>query len=161
MAEAEAERFESRLLEDDEAFRAVREVEDDLFDAFARNRLTGDDRTRFLQRFGAQSDRLEFARVLAQRVSPDRSSGGGRAWRSNWMPLAAAAMLVLVVGLAWLAPRRGSAPQAPAVTGVPTSMIVPPVVATLTLATSRAAGDAASIAVPRGTPALQLRVRLN
>jgi hypothetical protein len=79
--------------------------------------------------------------------------------RRRWIPLAAAAALVVAVG--WIAIRRQGAPVgAPAVS----ASLPPPAVATtltLTLGTSRAAGAARDVALPKLAPALELRIRLD
>jgi hypothetical protein len=166
MPEADAERLEARLLQDDDLFQAVREVEDDLFDAFARGRLTADERTQFVERFGGRTDRLAFSRALAQRVRADRSSGGGPSTRFTWFPLAAAATVVLVAGTAWILRPQPASSGVPAANPPAASAAVapagqPPIVVALSLATSRAAGDPATASLPAGMSALQLRVRLN
>jgi len=164
MPEADAERFEARVLEDDDVFQAVRQAEDDLFDAFARGELDADDRERFVARFGREAGRLAFSRALAQRVTQERPHGGAGPSRFPWIPLAAAAAIVLIAGGALVLrpqPQRDRIPVANApAAGAPASA-APPVVVALSLATSRAAGETASVSLPAAAPALQLRVRLN
>src|SRR4029453_2659486 len=87
-----AEQLEARVLEDHELFAALQSAEDDLFDACARGTLTAADRTRFLERYGRDTDRLRFAAALAQR--PAAPAGVSPA-RRPWIPLAAAAALIL------------------------------------------------------------------
>jgi hypothetical protein len=166
LSEAEAEHLEARLLQDDEVFQAVREAEDDLFDAFARGQLTADDRARFVERFGDRTDGLAFSRALATRVRPERSSDGGSASRRPWIPLAAAAAVVLTAGAALMwrsqpGPAGAPAAKAPGVSA-PTAPAGPsPIVVALSLSTSRAAGEPASVSLPASAASLQVRVRLN
>ncbi len=158
MPEADAERLEVRALEDEEAFQAVQSAEDDLFDGFVRGRLTPDERARFLDRFGGETGRIAFARALAQQTS---TSGLRRP--PMWVPLAAAAAVVLAAGAGWwLRSRPAPAPAvAPPVAARVTAPAAPAVVAMLTLGTSRAAGDRPVIELPPGASAIDLRVRLN
>jgi hypothetical protein len=156
---AEADRLEARMLDDDELFQAARSAEDDLFDAFARGQLLPDDRSRFLERFGGDRDRIAFARAFAAR------RGGVPQRPQFWVPLAAAALLAVAVGAAWWLHARSLPPatpvvatQAPPPAPVPA---VPPVVALLTLSTSRAAGAPPAIVLPRDASSLDLTVRLN
>jgi hypothetical protein len=155
MPAEDAERLEARLLEDDTLFQAVQSAEDDLFDGFVRERLTPDERTRFVERFGGETERIAFARALARRTG---TPGASRP--PVWVPLAAAATIVLAVGAAWWLRSR----PAPAVPAQVTAHVAAPartaVVATLTLATSRAAGEAPVIEVPKDA-AIDLRVRIN
>ena len=62
--ETDAVCFEERLLEDEQMFTALRSVEDDLFDEFARGTLSATERARFLERYGAEHDRLLVARAF-------------------------------------------------------------------------------------------------
>ena len=65
----EAAHLEERLLEDEEMFATLRAVEDDLLDAFARDRLPAAEREQFRERYGGQTERIAFARALAQRTT--------------------------------------------------------------------------------------------
>jgi hypothetical protein len=162
LSPAEAEALEERLLRDDEAFHAMEGAEDDLFDDFARGRLGAEERTRFLERFGAQPQRVAFARALARRLGTESRSTTGR---SPWIPLAAAAALVAAIaGGWWLRQRPASIDRAAtAAAGSPAPVVpaAPPVVALFTLGTSRAAADAVTVTIPAASPALQVRIRLN
>ena len=93
----EAERLEARVLEDQNLFDALRSVEDDLFDACARGRLEPDERARFLERYGHDTQRLRFAGALAQRTAAPGTRVSPPA-RRPWIPLAAAAALILAAG---------------------------------------------------------------
>jgi hypothetical protein len=157
-----AERLEGRLLEEDDLFQAMRSAEDDLFDAFARGELTPDDRERFLARFGADRDRIAFARALAARTGPTASRRP-----SVWIPLAAAAALVVAAGAAWTLRSRRPAEPVPAppasIAAVqpPAAPVAVPVVALLSLSSTRAAGDRPTIEIPAASTDVDLRVRLN
>jgi hypothetical protein len=156
MPAADAERLEVRVLADDDLFQAVQSAEDDLFDGFARGRLTPDERARFVERFGGETGRIGFARALAQRTGTK-----GLTRPPIWVPLAAAAAVLLAVGAGfWLRSRPAPAPPAPVVAHVAMPG-APAVVAMLTLGTSRAAGDRPVIELPAGTSTVELRVRLN
>src|ERR1700704_5498391 len=58
---AEVEQFEEKVLENAELFAEVEAAEDDLFDAFARDELSPDERRLFVERFGDQQQRIPFA----------------------------------------------------------------------------------------------------
>lgn len=153
---ADAEQLETRVLQDDEVFQTLRGVEDDLFDAFARGRLTRDEREQFLARFGDRADRIAFAHALNARVR--RASG----WQTAWVPLAVAAAVFLAVGISWwMRPVPVPVPPTVVTKEPPPAPAVPPVVALITLGTSRAAENSTTITLPAATPGVQLRVRLN
>ena len=80
LADAEVEAVEARLLDDADLFSQMETAEDDLFDAFARGRLSADERARFLQRFGAEASRRRFARAFAQRTQAGRVGSLARRW---------------------------------------------------------------------------------
>jgi hypothetical protein len=150
LPENEADRLEARLLDDQEVFEALESAEDDLFDDFARGRLEAGERVSFVERYGAQSDRIRFAKALAR-----RSAGAnvvGFRWR-QWMPLVAAVALAVAMGGVMLRPERIPSP-------LPTAAPPPPS-AVLRLGTSRSAGSMSEIALPPSAPSLQLRVRLD
>lgn len=170
----DAARLEERLLEDQDVFDALRGMEDDLFDEYARGRLTADERRQFLARYGGQTERLAFADALARRASsPTKVLPFRGLTRREWVPLAAAAALVAAVGGFWIArrnlpdenraaqrviPRETTAPGRPE--QPPAAM--PPFVALIALGTSRAASASdARIALPNGASIVELRVRLD
>ncbi len=161
-------RLEARLLDEQDLFDAMRAAEDDLFDDYARGRLPGDERARFLARYGGQSDRIVFAEALARRAPQAGGAASVHAWTvRRWMPLAAAAALVLVAGGAWLmrersrSGERGAMAVAPAGQAAPRPADVPPVVALLTLATPRAGGRRPALRVPADATTIEWRVRLD
>ncbi|MCU1349880.1 MAG: hypothetical protein JWO56_2910 [Acidobacteria bacterium] len=97
----EAELFEARLLEDGELFELVQAVEDGLFDAFARDGLSADERQALAPRVARQPERLRFAKALAQRTDERvarRAAGRATTNSGRWWPAAAAAAIVLVAG---------------------------------------------------------------
>jgi hypothetical protein len=156
---ADGERLEGRLVEDEETFEVCRGVEDDLFDDFVGGRLSPVEREQFLERYGDQAGRLAFARALARRTASQPA--GGSVMQRRWMPLAAAATLIMAAA-GWMLVRerpRSAAPQ-----NTVQSVSVPaPIVATivLTLGTSRSASAPSAVALPRDASAVELRVRLD
>lgn len=152
-----AERIENRLLEDDELFAALQSAEDDLFDGFSRGRMTPDERTRFLERFGHHADRLRFAAALARGSAPARVPAIAK---RPWIPLAAAALLVLAAGTIFMrleAPAPVPAPQRQTATPAqPAAFAI-----TLALGASRAPGAASPVTIPAGTAEVVLNVRLD
>lgn len=165
MAEADAVRLEERLLEDHDVFDALRGAEDDSFDEDARGRMNSSDRAGFLARFGTQTDRLAVARALAERTAATNVLRRGTSWfpvkPSRWIPMAAAATLVLAAGGYLLT--RGIAPATTQQASTPSRASTPGTTAVmlLTLGTSRAAGTASTVALPKDASTLELRVRLN
>ena len=158
LPEAEAEQLETRALDDEEFFLTLKGVEDDLFDDFARNSLQGEDRQAFLAKYGANHEKLVFARALAGKSSNVIKFPVRR------LPyqLAAAAVLVLAVGT-FLVQQRSSSTPAPSPSPSPRVVNPPEVTATanLVLGSSRAAGDATVILLPPDATRVQLRVKLN
>lgn len=153
----EAEQLEARVLEDHAVFAALQGVEDDLFDACARGTLTPAERASFLERYGRETDRLRFAAGLAQRSSP--AAGMSPAVRRPWIPLAAAAALILAAGALVTqleAPGPGPQPQQERATPA-----APPFAIALTLGTSRSASTSTAVSIPAGTAAVQLNVRID
>jgi hypothetical protein len=115
----EAELFEARLLEEGELFETVQAVEDGLFDAFARDRLSADERQALAPRMARQPERLRFAKALAQRTderAARRTAQRATPLPGRWWPAAAAAAIVLVIGAGmWVAGiGRLAAPHPPA-----------------------------------------------
>ena len=158
LPEAEAEPLETRALDEEEFYLTLKGVEDDLFDDFARNSLQGEDRQAFLTKYGANHEKLVFARALAGKSSNVIKFPVRR------LPyqLAAAAVLVLAVGT-FIVQQRSSPGRAPSPSSAPRVVNPPEVTATanLVLGSSRAAGDATVIAVPPDATRVQLRVKLN
>lgn len=150
-----AERIEAQALEDEELFAALRSAEDDLIDAWARGRLAPADQARFLERHGHQSDRLRFAGAWAQR--PGGATHGSPVARKPWIPLAAAAVLVLAAGTLFTQLEAPSVPPAPPA-GAPQP---PPFAVALTLGTSRAAAAATAVTIPAGTATVQMNVQID
>jgi hypothetical protein len=156
---ADAERLEERLLEDEEAFATLQSVEDDLFDDYARDRLSPVERGRFVERFGRRTDRLTFARALARRtagakVVPIR--------RQPWVPMAAAAAVVIAVAgtVTRQRPAAGPAPAVP-VAAVPERVETAAPAVELALGASRAAGGSSVVTLAKDASALPVRVRLH
>jgi hypothetical protein len=86
LTEAEATRLDERVLEEEEFFLSVRSAEDELFDEYVRNQMNTADRERFVERFGAQADRIAFAQALAQRTASSRPAVEGPAVKGKVIP---------------------------------------------------------------------------
>jgi hypothetical protein len=122
LPEEEAERLDERSIVDDEFAVRLRIAEDDLVDAYARGRLTGDqlgrfegfylasprrrEQAMFAKRFVAAIDTNAGREEQARAVEPSRS----RAWRLAWA-LAAAAALCLAFSAVLLRDARLRATQ--------------------------------------------------
>jgi hypothetical protein len=160
MADSETERIDIQLLQDEELFGRMQIAEDDLFDAFARGTLDAGDRARFLERFGGDRARRQFAGALARRASAEKVVSFPR---RQWMPLAAAASVLIVAG-ALLFPRQSVPPSDPVATPAATpSAPASPVTArvSLVLGTSRAAGAPVTAAIARDASTVDIRIQLN
>jgi hypothetical protein len=164
LADSEAERIDIQLLQDEELYSRLETAEDDLFDAFARGTLDAGDRARFLERFGGARARRQFAGALARRATSGRVLSFPR---RQWMPLAAAASVLIVAG-ALLFPRASAPtsdsvatpPATPAATQTaPASPVTSRV--SLVLGTSRAAGAPVTAAIARDASAVDIRIQLN
>jgi hypothetical protein len=170
--EAEAASLEAKLLDDDEVFTTLRGIEDDLFDELARGTLTPEDRARFVTRYGAERDRMLVAQAMAQRAARVQSSAPApvlpfrRTERRSWLPLAAAAVLVVAAGTTlWMrqrsmVPVSAPLPDATRAASTPPQPALRPAILLVTLATSRSAASAPAVTLPAGT-ALELRVRIH
>jgi len=113
LSEEQQVAIEDRAFADKEYLASVTAVENDLIDEYVRHELSETDRRKFENRFLASADRrkrVEFAKALAR--VPERTVQRG-SWReslyafvSGLNPVAkvalAAAMLLLVIGGAWL-----------------------------------------------------------
>jgi hypothetical protein len=155
----DAERLEGLLLDDEESFEVCRGVEDDLFDDFVGGRLSPVERKQFLERYGDQTARLAFARALARRTAGQ--AAGGSVIQRRWLPLAAAATLIMAAS-GWMLVRerpRSAAPQTPPHSIIDRAPIEATVV--LTLGTSRAASAPTTVTLPRDAWGVELRVRLD
>jgi hypothetical protein len=157
--DADAARVEERLLEDEQLFATLQSVEDDLFDDYARKKMSAEDAQRFLAKYGDQRDRLAFAGALAARTSRKAVDNQSNV-RWGWMPLAMAASLVLAVG-SYLMLRTAPVLPAESAARQAETAALPTVLALLSLGGSRAEGAASVISLPKDTGAIQLRVRLN
>lgn len=158
--EAYAVRLEERLLEDDQIFTTLRSAEDDLFDEYARGVLTGAERERFVERYGADRARLLMAEALARRSSRHGVVSFGTFGRRQWMSLAAAATLVAAVG-ATMWSRDRPADAGPQVRAAAAQQTILPAVLLVTLGASRSAAVAPALTLPKETSTLELRVRLD
>lgn len=153
-----AEQIEARLLEDDDLFAALRNVEDDLFDASARGTLDTESRARFAERYGHETERLRFAQALARKTVP--SAPAVPLIRRPWMPWAAAAALILVAGAVFTQLEAPSTPPGPPTTATAPRAETPFTVA-LALGASRASGATTNVSVPAGTTVVIMNVQLD
>jgi hypothetical protein len=169
----EAERLDELSITDDEFAARLAAAEADVIDAYVRHELPADERARFEAIYTASPGmraRLELARSLAARSH--------RAERRSWVPLAAAAAVVLSVGGYWLsqgsrqstppaasppmqteAPRPAPAPV-PAAPGPVAAPGSPTVLSFVLAAPTRQADNGAIITVPRTDAAIELRLRI-
>jgi hypothetical protein len=161
--DADADHLETRLLENDHLFERLQVAEAELFDDHASGRLPADERARFLARFGHERARLAFADALARKAAA--RSGGWNVRR--WMPLAAAAALIVAVSstLVWrnTSPSpTGTANQPPApVPERATAPAVPNPEVRLTIGSTRAADRTPAVTVTEGAASVVVRIRLD
>lgn len=163
-----AESLEAELLENEDLYEKVRIIETELYDDFSAGRLSATDQQAFLARYSghAARSRFVFANTLHGRAAATRiATFRPRAAR---IVLAAAAIAVVAIGLAYVAMRR----ETPVT--VPSQMarrVEPPTVAvpaparaiafTITLGSTRAPGDANALSIPAGVATVELDVRLH
>jgi hypothetical protein len=134
LSEAEQEGLEEKYFADGDVFEQLLGVEDDLIDAYVRGELSPGEREHFERRFLAsprRRERLEFASVLAgsrptaQPAAAPRAGDRRRAsfWQALLSPFQtrnmllpfslAAATVIAVAGVSWLALRTRTAPEIP------------------------------------------------
>ena len=110
-------RIEDLFLTDPQAKERVLGVEQDLIEDYLEGTLTTADRERFVARYAQTAEQQRRLRItksikdwaLAEAASSAKTSGGFRAWfgfrPAFVIPIAATAMIVLVVGALWLSRR--------------------------------------------------------
>lgn len=163
LTESEVELVEVRLVSDPDLFAQMETAEDDLFDAFAREMLDAGDRARFIERFGADAKRQQFAKAFVKRTSSRKVVPFVQ---RRWVGLAAAASLALALG-AFLIPRERAveAPSPSASSPASSRAVVPasPITARVSLALggTRAAGAATKVAIAGDASRVDFAVRLN
>jgi hypothetical protein len=150
-SEADAERLEVRLIEDEDVFSSIRGVEDDLFDEYARGTLAPVERQGFLDRYGAARGRLLLAHALARRPA-------GR--HSRWVFGGVAAALVAGVGFSVWSRQRPAQSAAVPVRGAIRSPL-PAAVVAVNLGSSRSRTEVPEIAIPASARVVELHVRLD
>ncbi len=106
-SQADRERIESEYFEDEDAFQKMLAAEDDLIDAYARGKLTGEERRRFEEHFLSSSQgrkRVQFARAFAGGVSARETTAPATliGWRAAQKIALIAAVIVVAVVLSWL-----------------------------------------------------------
>lgn len=170
----EMERFEERLLLDDDLVTETEAAEAELLDAFVRGTLCPDESAKVAELFRSRPERVAFAKALTHRAEaqPRRAS--------QWtLPLAAS--LILMTGAALLLTQRAPAPahprmpadatralpahvQAPTVAAAPaTELSRPKKIATFTiaLAATRDGQGVPRLELTRETAAVALHIRIN
>jgi hypothetical protein len=157
--EAKAEAIEIRALDEEDFFATVQSVEDDLFDDYVRGRMADDERARFLAKYGEKRVRLVVARALAARTAGPRVVSPPVASR-YWM-MAAAAALVIGIGLTLGIPGRPSQNRAEVPVSTPAPAAPVPVALHVTLGASRSAAPSPEAVLPPSAATLQLRVRID
>jgi hypothetical protein len=135
LAEGERERFEDRLIGDEELFESLQHAEDDLLDAYARGELPPAEREH-LERTLLRSPRVRQRLAVARRlVAEPEAPAGGAAPRpgfrlgrwSRFVPLAAAASILLVFGIvAFVMLREPNAGPVDVATAPPVETPLPP-----------------------------------
>lgn len=164
----EGERFEQRLLEDEALTELVEAVEDELLDAFVRDALPPDERTRAAELFADRPERIRFARALALRAARPAHRTRSR----RFVAWAAAAVIVVLIGAGIVTLKRTTTSNPPAFRLVPVASrkvgrplnapAVEKVVAfTVVLVTTRDEAPPTRLLLPRDTTAVALTVRLH
>lgn len=173
LTQEETERFEERLLADDDLVAETEATETELLDQFVRGSLSPDESAVVAERFRGRPERIVFAKALAIRTRPRPQQ------TMRWI-LPIAASLLIVTSVVLLSPRRDPSPQTapvpraalkqPAETPAP---IPPPQVptqiarrtrmATITLALTATRDDNAtpSLLLSREIDVVALRIRIN
>lgn len=113
LTEEEAARFEAEWFDDDTRYAEFKSAQDDLFDAYAANRLSAADRELFERHALASPflrQRAEFAQSLAEQIANEPAASGwllrlkellsspAAGWRWGF----ATAMLLILFGGGWL-----------------------------------------------------------
>lgn len=165
-----AETLDERSIVDAEFAERLRAVEHDLADAYARGELSAEDRGRWQEHLGASAggrQDLILARALAarQQIAPAASRSLPR-WTIG---LAAAALLVLVAGVAYLrapapgATIGGSLPAAPAAPPAAAQAAPAPTLSLIALTLPAPKRDGATVPlleIPRGTTDVRVTLEL-
>ena len=152
LSEEEAEKLETRVIEEENTFYEVRDAEADLFDEYARGELSESDRVAFIAKYGADP-RVSFATALAKRPGKSRRL-------LVWSALAAAAAAAFAIVMVNRPADPASDVPSQTVTFRPVAAVAP-VIATLTLETSRAAQAPQQIAIPPAAQSVEIRVPLH
>lgn len=152
LPEEECQRIEEQALENDEVFTSMQSAENDLFDDYARHRLSSDEESAFLLRYGNRKDRIRFAEALAAKK-------GAVATFRRRMTLAAAAVIGAVVlsALFIMQPR----PEVSDVLPRPPVSVSAVETIELTLGTSRSVDATRPITLRKHVSTLHLQVHLD
>jgi hypothetical protein len=177
----EQTRIEVLLFEDDDAFEAIKDAEDDLIDRYLAGELVPADREAFERTFAtsaSRQQRIAFARLLSQGVAsgspvPEPAPPAGieprhgpparsPATRRAGIAAAAALAAALVVGLAWRTWFASPGDPRP-LSGETVAPSEGGSVATLALdrtALRRGAGSVPRLRVPEGTTVIRIEAEL-
>lgn len=164
-----AESLESEMLESEELYEKVQIAETELFDDFAAGRMSAPDQKAFLARYHGHTarSRFVFASTLQSRMAVMKVAAFHP--RTARMVLAAAAITLVAIGLAWVSMSR---PELPTVTPTQTAQtlepapsVVPPLAGsisfTISLGGTRASTDGSTLLIPPDTATVQLGVALH
>ena len=164
LGEDAAARFEDDLLTDHANYERLGAAEDDLLDEYASGRMNETDRRDFERSRLAKRERVVFARALSIRA---RSAGNVIPFSRSRFALAAAAMIVVAIGMTMFLLSRREAPAphiAPPIAKQVEPQSAPLRVLAVTLAIGRTRGDANERAIAAIEPdvgTLQLRIRIH
>ena len=173
LSDEETEQFEERVLGSEEVFGEVESAEDDLFDAFVRDELVPAERRAFLERFGDQQGRIDFARALDARARDRNVLPYSRRNASVRRFLLAAAASIVIVTAAILAWRsRALRPVGVVSTASTTSTRVSPAIAPaapaaamatleVALVGTRGSSQPPHLVLLPGTSQIALGIRIN
>jgi hypothetical protein len=147
----ERESVSARIFEDDAAYDAVREAEDDLLDAAARGELSAEDaaKVRRFARESSQAERLIVARALSRK----RGRGvPGPAMVRTFIGIAAA-ILVVLISTFYVVRLKRPAEVATSQSPLIFTFAAPP-------GTTRSAQPPLSVRIPPGTQVVRIAVEI-
>lgn len=116
LPESERERLEEKFVVDESVFEELVAAEEDLIDDYVRGKLSDRQRRLFEREFlstGERMRKLAAARVFIAQIDKQPRTPSRR-WLlpRTWVPAAAAASLLCIVGAWWLAHRQEAHPAA-------------------------------------------------
>lgn len=175
LAEEERDALEKEYFAAEAGLDRVAEAEDEMIEDYLDGRLSEEDRASFEDEYlasPAHRVRVETVRRLTERAKarPLAGTSPGTRGRTSWLPLAAAAVLVVAAGF-WILNQRvappspppaadrrpASQPAAPAPTDVGSPAVAPVIFAIeLTPLAVRGAADTPRFTIPAGTDLVEL-----